>query len=220
MTNDTAPPKRRSTRVALDTERIAAAAFALIDAEGVAALSARRLAQALGCEAMSLYHHVPTMEAVLDLVVDVLLGRFAPAPGEGRPRARLIAQARDFLALAERHPQVFVMAAARRWKTPNAFALVQSAVAAFVAAGARPRQALCRARILGAYLGGAGTARAGWAIDAATAADRPLPVPPAAPRLPGGSNRAAVRRDLDQGIALLVDALLAGLPGGSGGPRA
>ncbi len=220
MTKDTAPPKRRAARAALSPGRIAAAAFALIDTEGAAALSARRLAQALGCEAMSLYHHVPTMEAVLDLVVDDLLGRTV-AVREGPARARLLAQARDFLALAERHPQVFVMATARRWKTPNAFALVEAAIAAFVAAGAPPRQAMTCARILGAYLGGAGAARAGWAIDAAnTAADRPSPVPQAARRLPGGSNRAAVHRDLDHGIALLVDALLAGLPGGSGGPRA
>lgn len=210
MTKDTASPQRRPARVALDTGRIAAAAFALIDAEGVAALSARRLAQVLGCEAMSLYHHVPTMEAVLDLVVDDLLGRCgSPAASDGRARARLLAQARDFLALAERHPRVFAMATARRWRTPNAFARVQSAVAAFAAAGARPRQALCSARILGAYLGGAGAALAGWALDrGAIDPARSEELEQVAPRLLAASNRAAVQRDLDRGLVLLVDSLL------------
>jgi hypothetical protein len=156
------------------------------------------------------------MEAVQDQVIDVLLGRCpVPAASDRASRARLLAQGRAFLALAERHPRVFVMAAARRWKTPAAFALVQAALDAFAAAGARPRQALQRARILGAYLGGAGAALAGWALDTgAIDATRGEDLERVAPRLLAASNRAAVRRDLDRGIVLLVDRLLADLTDG------
>ena len=54
----------------LDLGELLDAALALVDAEGLEALTMRRLAAAVGVEAMSLYHHVPSKEALLDLVVD------------------------------------------------------------------------------------------------------------------------------------------------------
>lgn len=45
-------------RPALTRERVLAAALAVVDAEGLGALSMRRLGKELGVEAMSLYHHV------------------------------------------------------------------------------------------------------------------------------------------------------------------
>jgi AcrR family transcriptional regulator len=46
------------------------AALAIVDSEGLPALTMRRLAAAVGVEAMSLYYHVPHKEALLDGVVD------------------------------------------------------------------------------------------------------------------------------------------------------
>lgn len=57
----------------LSRERIVAAAIAVADAEGIAALTMRRLGAALDREAMSLYHHIPGKEALLAAVVDELL---------------------------------------------------------------------------------------------------------------------------------------------------
>ena len=53
----------------------------LADAEGLAAVTMRRLAADLGVEAMSLYHHLPGKEALLDGLVDARRGR-----DRGRPR--------------------------------------------------------------------------------------------------------------------------------------
>lgn len=53
----------------LAREEILAEALRLIDAEGLDALSMRRLARELGVEAMSLYHHVENKDAILDGVV-------------------------------------------------------------------------------------------------------------------------------------------------------
>lgn len=44
-------------------------ALAIVDAEGLEALSMRRLASEVGVEAASLYHHVPNKDALLDGVV-------------------------------------------------------------------------------------------------------------------------------------------------------
>jgi AcrR family transcriptional regulator len=54
----------------LTRDELLDAALAIIDAEGLAALTMRRLAEALGVEAMSLYHHVPNKETLLDWTVD------------------------------------------------------------------------------------------------------------------------------------------------------
>ncbi len=68
---------RRTTP--LTKPEIFSAALALIDAEGIDALSMRRLARELGVEAMSLYHHVANKDALLDGVVELALTAQAPS---------------------------------------------------------------------------------------------------------------------------------------------
>jgi AcrR family transcriptional regulator len=51
-------------------EELLGAALAIVDSEGLAALTMRRLAAAVGVEAMSLYYHVPHKEALLDGTVE------------------------------------------------------------------------------------------------------------------------------------------------------
>ena len=46
----------------------------IVDEEGLGALTMRRLADAVGLEPMSLYHHVPNKEALLDLMVGRIRG--------------------------------------------------------------------------------------------------------------------------------------------------
>ena len=53
-------------------ERALHTALALADAGGLEELTMRRLAQELRVEAMSLYHHVPNKEAILDGMVDLV----------------------------------------------------------------------------------------------------------------------------------------------------
>ncbi len=65
--------RRSSTRPPLTRERIESEALALIEREGMEAFSMRRLGQALGCEAMSLYNHFPSKAHVLDALVDRVL---------------------------------------------------------------------------------------------------------------------------------------------------
>jgi AcrR family transcriptional regulator len=71
--------KTKATREPLSRERVLVAAVALADAKGVPALTMRRLAIDLGVEAMSLYYHLPGKEALLDGLVDFLLGEIDAA---------------------------------------------------------------------------------------------------------------------------------------------
>lgn len=70
-------------RPGLTRDRIVEAAVERADKRGVTGLSMRGVATDLGVEAMSLYHHVPHKEALLDAMVDVVFAEFhSPVVGE------------------------------------------------------------------------------------------------------------------------------------------
>ena len=65
------PPRSpKDRRTALTREQILTAAVAIIDAEGVEALTMRRLGQALGRDPMAIYRHAADKDALLDGAVE------------------------------------------------------------------------------------------------------------------------------------------------------
>lgn len=66
-------------REPLSTDRVLRTAVTLADAHGIDAVTMRRLAEELGVEAMSLYHHVPNKEALLNGVVDLVFAEIDDA---------------------------------------------------------------------------------------------------------------------------------------------
>lgn len=205
------PPRRKRRPAApLDRNRIARAALARIEAGGLAALSMRALAADLGCEAMSLYHHVDGIEGVLDAVVDELFDRLLrdppPAPGA---RSSLAAFADAYLALAESFPHAFPLLATRLLHTPRALAAVGRVLGLLQELGLAQRAALRQARVLAAYLNGAGLALAAWRLApgsgrrSAQAAEGDPVLGPLAPDVRGPS----VQVDLKAGLRQLLDAL-------------
>lgn len=195
----------------LSRERIGEAALAHIEAHGRAALSMRSLAADLGCEAMSLYHHVDGIDGVLDEVVDRLLAKVAGVLQDAQgARKGLEAFARAFLALAENYPEAFALVPTRLWRTPAAMTLVGSAVKLLRELGLPQRTALRQARVIGAYLNGAGLALSAWRrtgkalsgkMQAAAINDAEL-----AP-LRSHVTARDVRADLDAGMRLILDAI-------------
>jgi AcrR family transcriptional regulator len=93
-----------ATRTPLSRQRVLQAAVALADRDGVGALSMRRLAQELGVEAMSLYHHVAGKDAILDGIVDVVFGEIELPPGEVGWRAAMRRRAISAREVLRRHP--------------------------------------------------------------------------------------------------------------------
>jgi AcrR family transcriptional regulator len=69
----------KTSREPLSRERVLAAAVALADAEGIQALTMRRLAADLGVEAMSLYYHLPGKEGLLGGLADTVVGELNTA---------------------------------------------------------------------------------------------------------------------------------------------
>lgn len=167
------------------------AAIARVEQHGLEELSARKLAQDLGCEAMSLYHHIGNMEELKDAMVDRLLSAIPPAKAS-KPAEALAEEAQSYLALADTQARTFGLVATRRWKGERAAATAARAVGKFVSLGHGQQEALARARVLGAYLNGAGLALAAWKTDP----DKPRP-----------EDARQVIADLDQGLAMLINAL-------------
>jgi AcrR family transcriptional regulator len=72
MTTTSEPTEPKSPRTPLSRDRALRGAVELADAEGIDAVTMRRLAQTLGVEAMSLYHHVANKSDILDGMVDLV----------------------------------------------------------------------------------------------------------------------------------------------------
>ncbi|MGW5876764.1 TetR/AcrR family transcriptional regulator [Nocardiopsis terrae] len=98
------PASRRRGGPGLNVDRIVAAATDLADAEGLAALSMRRVAEALGVGTMSLYTYVPGKGELIDLMVDTAYADLDTQERSGawRDRLRRIAHANRELYI--RHP--------------------------------------------------------------------------------------------------------------------
>lgn len=95
-------------RKPLSRERILAAALALIDEQGIEALSMRKLGHMLGFEAMSLYNHVANKDDLLDGILDLVLAEMEPPdPAGGLPAIR--ASALSAHAALKRHPWAATM---------------------------------------------------------------------------------------------------------------
>jgi AcrR family transcriptional regulator len=75
--------KKSTNRTPLSKNTVLQAAVRLADELGLATLSMRRLGQALGVEAMSLYNHVANKDEILDGIVELVVGEIRlPVPGE------------------------------------------------------------------------------------------------------------------------------------------
>lgn len=114
-------------RERLTREKIALAACALIDAEGIEAFSTRKLAAILGVEAMALYHHFPSKAALFDAVVELLL-QGIEIPETGDWRSRFVQGLHSFYQIAERHPRSYLLLSDRRWNTPLALQFYEQAL--------------------------------------------------------------------------------------------
>ncbi len=81
-----------------------AAAVELADDEGIEALTMRKLAQALGVEAMSLYHHVANKDGLLDAMVDFVFTEVSLPSEGGAWKAEIRGRCTSLREVLLRHP--------------------------------------------------------------------------------------------------------------------
>jgi TetR/AcrR family transcriptional regulator, tetracycline repressor protein len=138
------PDRRaRRRREPISREAIVAAAVQLLDREGLAALSMRRLAEELGTGAASLYWHVGSKDGLLDLVLDHLIGEGqVPDPDPRHWQEQLKDVARAQRATTLRHPYIVRISIGRIPMGPNALRYTERVLAILRAGGLPPRLAV------------------------------------------------------------------------------
>lgn len=104
----------------LTPAEILARALEIVDAEGLEKLTMRRLARELGVEAMTLYHHFPNKEAILDGVAEAILNEMTlPEPIPEDWMDLLVSMCLAFRRTLARHPNALPVLMARPLNPPE-----------------------------------------------------------------------------------------------------
>ncbi|MEU1116278.1 MULTISPECIES: TetR/AcrR family transcriptional regulator [unclassified Streptomyces] len=121
-------PPYRPAPAPLDRERIVRAAIRLADADGLDAVSVRKVAAALGVGPMRLYGYIDSKEELLDLMVDAIHAEIRPA-GKG-PREVLRSLAETTRQAVHEHEWLADLLGGRPQLGPHALARGEAVMAA------------------------------------------------------------------------------------------
>ncbi len=152
------PHPSKDGREPLTREKILDKAIEILDDQGVQGLSMRHLGDALGVEAMSLYHHFPNKDAILDGVVERIVEETGPAlpvaaAGSDWKAVMVSGPAATGRAL-EAHPKAGWLFLGRQYNTTESLRMLGAPLAILHAAGFRGQQLVDAAHAIFAYTAG------------------------------------------------------------------
>lgn len=99
-----AEKRAESTKVKLTRTAVIEGAVALADDIGIERLTIRKLAEAIDVKPMTLYHHVPNKEAIIDGMVDQVFSEIARPPEDLPWKAAISQRSHSARAVLARHP--------------------------------------------------------------------------------------------------------------------
>lgn len=152
----------RPRKPLLSRDRIVETASALVDTEGLAALSTRRLAAELGVSGPSLYNHFRTKDEILDAVADAVSAKvdlsMFDEDDDRDWRTALHDWAASYRAALADHPNIVPVLAQGPGRRPAGLRVADAVFGAMVRAGWPPAQAtyigaLMRYFVTGSALG-------------------------------------------------------------------
>lgn len=159
------PGRPRGGEPALTRQAILAAALAIVDEHGIAALSMRRLATELAVDPMSIYHHLPNKAAIVSGLVTAVFSEMAPVDADGAWPDRVRAWALAYRDLVLAHPnlvlQIVTDSAAA---TVAAIQISEPLYAALDAAGLTPGAVVSAAGVVVDFVNGHSLAAAGGEV--------------------------------------------------------
>jgi len=172
-------PLSTNARMPLSRSRIAQAALAVVDRDGLDALSMRRLGAELGVEGMAIYRHFPNKAAVLAAIVEVLLAELViPPPSEVPWQSVFREMSRAYRALLLRHPHAIPLLAALPLSDPAAARAAGAVMALLRAAGFDAQSALKTLATITSYVVGVAQWEVGTAPFRAKGARESFVLPP------------------------------------------
>ncbi|MFF8428430.1 TetR/AcrR family transcriptional regulator C-terminal domain-containing protein [Streptomyces sp. NPDC016566] len=155
--------RREPDQPSLSRDAIVREAIAVLDADGIEALSMRKLGARLNAGATSLYRHVATKDELMELAVDEVAAEIrVPPAGSPDWRAAAAETAHAFRATALRHPWLSTVMgqAGLAYLGPNLMALNERLAALFVETGFPDPEGAISALL--AYVIGMSTTEAAW----------------------------------------------------------
>jgi AcrR family transcriptional regulator len=105
-------------RAPLSRDEVLRAAVALADESGIGSLSMRKLGQALGVEAMSLYNHVASKSVLLDGMVDIVFSEIGLPDADTGWKQAMRQRAISAREALSRHPWAIGLMESRRSPGP------------------------------------------------------------------------------------------------------
>ncbi|MGW3725609.1 TetR/AcrR family transcriptional regulator C-terminal domain-containing protein [Streptomyces sp. NPDC000851] len=226
--------QREPDQPALSRDAIVRAAVAVLDAEGIDALSMRKLGARLNAGATSLYRHVATKDELMELAVDEVAAEIHVPPADSPDwRAAVTEAAHSFRTTALRHPWLSSVLgqAGLAYLGPNLMSFSERLAALFTAAGfPEPHRVIDTVL---SYVIGMSTTEAAWLITVArsgtTEADLIARLMPAAQQAAAGHDHLAAAQDdavaattdpvalrdakFSYGLEVVLDGLALRLPG-------
>ncbi|MGH2873890.1 MAG: TetR/AcrR family transcriptional regulator [Solirubrobacteraceae bacterium] len=199
----------------IDRQAVLDAAIGLLDAEGVQALTMRRLASELGVSAMAPYRHVGSKDELLIVLVDRLAARLSYPPRPSDPKDAIVVlwcTIHDSLA---QHPWVPEVLARRRMMAPSVLGAIEEIHSALCGAGLSIEAAVRAYRLMWNFTLGSLLVRAGARAQPPNRQRqlRGAPDPRRYPTLAAAAGAWTVAHDRDTyrgDLGALIDVLLAG----------
>lgn len=139
MTSQTAKPARG----ALNREIVLRKAIEMADTGGLDGLSMRKVASALGVEAMSLYNHLTNKDDLLDGMTDLAVSEIAKPDAGGDWRAAMRTRCISARQVMLAHPWLAMLMVSRRNLGPAMLAYVEATLACLVGGGFTHIEADC-----------------------------------------------------------------------------
>ncbi|TDE25081.1 TetR/AcrR family transcriptional regulator [Nonomuraea mesophila] len=223
------PRPQRRDQPALSRQQIVSTALQLLDAEGVDALSMRKLGTRLNAGATSMYTHVANKDELLELVVDEVYGEVeVPATGDpGGWRTAITGCAHSLRATILRHPWIVSVLGETglAYLGPNVTRLMEEMLAVFEEGGFGLQEADQAMNTVVAYVVGISTSEAAtltalgrsgqseqeWTERLLPAAEEAARDHPRLRRLYAGQRGRRVREDRDDGFRVGLECVLEGV---------
>ena len=209
-----------SRRLILET------ALRLVDAEGVESLSMRRLASELGVFPTALYHYVPSKDALMRGIVEVVLARVELPGRDGRTwQERLRALARSFRGVAHAHPRLLPQLVAYPEATLEEYGIYEALYEALEEAGLDAAEIVRASILMFSYVTGFTLAEVGGTLGPLTKAERedlaslPREKFPATRRLTPHISGVDLDENFEFGINVLLSGFAATAEQGVGSPQ-
>lgn len=153
---------RKANTPTLTREQIVSAAMAIVDRDGLDALSMRRLATELNVGTMSLYYHVPDKSVLYDLILEAVMddwdmsGDDPNAPAEERMMTMAWALRRALMA----HPHAVPIALGRPLRTAGQLRPIEKMLGILFEVGVSPTDAMMSVEVIGHFVFGSSMAYA------------------------------------------------------------